>query len=287
MIPRLGLVLLLIVGLVACGDSDPAPSGSPEIEPISSTGEAGPPETFEECHADALAKASALSDHAALKPIASALAGSLTDLNPAETGLAGLTASKAPLPLPEAQAIAARAAARADSLEISAKDLAAAATDLEGDGAEAARAASESLRQLAVSLRRDHDAFVAAKVRVANAENLVASDVKMRGGSGAGGKFDTGRLYLGDPSWCEKPAQVDVNAIYQHISEYREIKEKRLKKDGPRYYFLLIEAGKRFRKALAAVARKQGFDVVGGLGAIEFPDREIPDITEEVIAALR
>jgi hypothetical protein len=134
-------------------------------------------------------------------------------------------------------------------------------------------------------LGRSREEFEAAKVHEADPAKLRESEVTMRGGA-ARGRFDEARIYHGDPSYCEKAAVVDVNAVYRKIPEYREIKEKSIEKDGPRYYFLLLEAGKKFRHALRRVASREGYDVIGGLGAISFPDREVPEVTDAVIDEL-
>ena len=141
---------------------------------------------------------------------------------------------------------------------------------------------------IAETLLPEYDQEIATTRKFLERVPVGGPEVAMRGGEGglAGAAFDEARIYLGETAAFRKPAEVDLEEVYDRIPEYRTIVREKPDPDGARYYFLLMAAGKRFRTALQAVSDRNGYDLVGGLGAIRLPDREVPRITDLVIESL-
>jgi hypothetical protein len=99
-------------------------------------------------------------------------------------------------------------------------------------------------------------------------------------------RIDEGDIYLGDVQDFQKPAVVDVDAVYAKIPEYRQILEHNLDSTSPRYLFLLRAASEKFRAALDRCSRSRGYDLIGGLGSIEIDGTTVPDITPDVLKSL-
>jgi len=99
-------------------------------------------------------------------------------------------------------------------------------------------------------------------------------------------EFDEKRIYLGDPATFKKPGVANLDRVYAAIPEYREVRRKKLTVKHPRYLFLMRAASNRFLASLEAVLKKDGYDLIGGLGAIVIPEKVVPDITERVLSRL-
>ncbi|MHC4473658.1 MAG: hypothetical protein ACYS99_22190 [Planctomycetota bacterium] len=97
---------------------------------------------------------------------------------------------------------------------------------------------------------------------------------------------DEAEIYLGDPRKFEKPAVVDVDAVFGRIPEYQEIVRKDMDPSNPRYLFLLRSATKKFLAGLEAAAERRGYDLIGGLGSIRLPEKKVPEITALVVSLL-
>lgn len=96
---------------------------------------------------------------------------------------------------------------------------------------------------------------------------------------------DAADVYLGDARKWDKPAEVDADQVYAKIDEYKEIVEKGLKADDPKYEILMSKASKRFTCAVKKAAKDGGYDLVARLGSVKGVD-SVPDITSDVIAKL-
>lgn len=92
-------------------------------------------------------------------------------------------------------------------------------------------------------------------------------------------------VYLGDARKWDKPAEVDADKVYAKIDEYKEIVEKGLKADDPKYEILMSKASKRFTCAVKKAAKDGGYDLVARIGSVKGVDA-VPDITSDVIAKL-
>ena len=98
--------------------------------------------------------------------------------------------------------------------------------------------------------------------------------------------IDEADIYYGDPSDFTKPAVVDVDRVYMSIPEYKEIIDRDMDDSKPRYLMLMRTASKKFRTALKKAAKAKGYDLIGGLGAIEIEGKTVPEITDLVISKL-
>lgn len=92
-------------------------------------------------------------------------------------------------------------------------------------------------------------------------------------------------VYVGDARKWDKPAEVDADKVYAKIDEYKEIVEKGLKPDDPKYEILMSKASKRFTCAVKKAAKDGGYDLVARIGAVKGVD-SVPDITSDAIAKL-
>ena len=55
----------------------------------------------------------------------------------------------------------------------------------------------------------------------------------------------------------------------------------------PEYWILLEKANTIFYDGVAAVAGREGYDLVGEIGAIRIKGKKIPDITKKVIEEVK
>ena len=100
---------------------------------------------------------------------------------------------------------------------------------------------------------------------------------------------DPSLVYLGNPRLFKKPCGVSADRVYRAIPEYQEILEKNLTDKDVRYHFLMKQASDKFVRAVRALARDLGYDLVAGTGAV-VPDAAgtpaVPDGTDGAIARL-
>lgn len=96
---------------------------------------------------------------------------------------------------------------------------------------------------------------------------------------------DPADVYVGDARKWDKPAEVDADAVYAKIDEYKEIVEKGLKADDPKYEILLAKASKRFSCAVKKAAKDGGYDLVAKIGSVKGVE-SVPNITDDAIAKL-
>jgi hypothetical protein len=96
---------------------------------------------------------------------------------------------------------------------------------------------------------------------------------------------DKDGVYCGDPRDWKRPAQVDADAVYAQIEEYRQICSDGLRKGDPAYCVLMSKATKKFKAACQAAAKEGGYDLVAKRGCIQGAE-SVPTITESVIGKL-
>ncbi len=92
-------------------------------------------------------------------------------------------------------------------------------------------------------------------------------------------------VYYGDAAHWKKPAEVDADAVYAEIPEYKQILAEGLGPDDAKYQLLMNKASRRFVAAVKKAARAGKYDLVARKGAVENVD-DVPDITDAVIQKL-
>ena len=103
---------------------------------------------------------------------------------------------------------------------------------------------------------------------------------------------DPGQVYYGNARLFRSPCTISLDRVYRHIREYREILERGLRDDDPKYHLLMKKASQRFSEAVKQMARDLQHDLVAETGGVrkarpDDPDiAAIPDRTDEVIANL-
>ncbi|MCE9582282.1 MAG: hypothetical protein K8T20_07300 [Planctomycetes bacterium] len=98
---------------------------------------------------------------------------------------------------------------------------------------------------------------------------------------------DATKIYYGDPEG-EKPATVKAADCFDAIPEWQEIERRKLTQSDADYWILLRAANARFRKAVEAVARAKGYDLVAEQGTVKAaPDKTPPDATKAVMDQIK
>ncbi len=92
-------------------------------------------------------------------------------------------------------------------------------------------------------------------------------------------------VYYGDAKKWDKPAEVDPDAVYAQIEEYKQILAEGLKPSDPKYSILMSKASRKFCSAVKKTAKDGGYDLVARLGSVKGVD-SVPNITSDVIGAL-
>lgn len=75
-----------------------------------------------------------------------------------------------------------------------------------------------------------------------------------RGDGKAKTEIDESEIYYGNASSFSAPAMVDLDAVYAQIPEYREILDRNLDENSPRYHYLMRAASDKFVAAVASAA---------------------------------
>ncbi|MEM8885324.1 MAG: hypothetical protein AAGD14_14745 [Planctomycetota bacterium] len=97
---------------------------------------------------------------------------------------------------------------------------------------------------------------------------------------------DRAQLYYGKKKHPKTPAVCVADSVWAEIPEYKKILEEELDADDPRYHLLLKRATKRFQRALKKLAGRDGYDVIGEVGAIKAvgkKKKKIPTVTQGLI----
>ncbi len=96
---------------------------------------------------------------------------------------------------------------------------------------------------------------------------------------------DASAVYFGNAANFHHPAEVDTNAVWAEISEYKKIVKDKLEPGTARYELLIEKASRRFSDAVRKAARAGKYDLVARSGSVKkAPD--VPDITRDVIDLL-
>jgi len=97
---------------------------------------------------------------------------------------------------------------------------------------------------------------------------------------------DAEAVYYGKGKHPKAPGVLSAGDVWAEIPEYRRIIDEELTDDDPEYHLLLRKATERFNQALRKVAKREGHDMLGEVGAIvatgEEP-KEIPDVTQDLV----
>lgn len=98
---------------------------------------------------------------------------------------------------------------------------------------------------------------------------------------------DGARVYYGDAKSFKCPAEVDANAVFSHIKEFREIRDRKLTSKDPEYWLLIEKANRRFYRAVKKAARAGAWDLVAEKGGFNVPEgTSVTDGTQAVIDAV-
>lgn len=84
----------------------------------------------------------------------------------------------------------------------------------------------------------------------------------------------------------KKPAVLTTSTIFNSISEWKEIKKKKLTEKDAEYHLLLKKANEKFDCALTTVRKSGSYDIIAEVGAISCKNCTASDITQNVVAAL-
>ena len=95
---------------------------------------------------------------------------------------------------------------------------------------------------------------------------------------------DPDGIYFGSGKHPKSPGVMSADEVWAEIPEYRRIIDEDLTEDDPVYHLLMKRATERFQKALKRLAKRDGYDMLGEVGAIEAKgDAEIPEVTRDMI----
>ena len=96
---------------------------------------------------------------------------------------------------------------------------------------------------------------------------------------------DAASVFFGDPAKWEKPAEVDPDAVYAKIDEYKQITDEGLQPGDPKYEILMTKASRKFRHAIRKTAKDGGYDLIAKTGSVKGAGT-VPVITQDVIGNL-
>ncbi len=101
-------------------------------------------------------------------------------------------------------------------------------------------------------------------------------------------EFDPTKVFFGDPSSFENPAEVDLDQVIMATDEYREIKKKRIKKGTGKYWELMCKATDRAIRAVLGIGSDGNFDLICAAGYLSAcdPPIEAEDATDLAISKL-
>ena len=99
---------------------------------------------------------------------------------------------------------------------------------------------------------------------------------------------DEQKIFWGNPSSFSKPAAVDFKAAVMATDEFKNIRKEKVQPGTGRYWILISQASERAIRAISAVGKEEGFDLVVAKGYLESVNIQVnpPDITESVLKKL-
>lgn len=101
-------------------------------------------------------------------------------------------------------------------------------------------------------------------------------------------KLDGQKIYWGNATSFDKPAEVNYEAVVKATPEYGELKKKKVERGTAKYYNLLSQASDHAVHLIVEVIRETDYDLVaakGYLGSLETPI-QAEDLTDAVLQRL-
>lgn len=101
-------------------------------------------------------------------------------------------------------------------------------------------------------------------------------------------ELDEKKIYCGDASDFENPAEVDYLSIVKATSEYKKLKKDKIESGSAQYFILMSEAGERAVEMIEEVAEEEEYDLVAAKGYLAKLKKPISakDISKEVLEHL-
>ncbi len=101
--------------------------------------------------------------------------------------------------------------------------------------------------------------------------------------------LDAKKIYWGEASGFNKPAEVKYQDVITATPEYIQIKKKKIQRGTGKYWILMSQSSDRAVRAIAAVATDGNKDLVASAGYLGTLKTPIPssDITKTVIDAVK
>lgn len=102
-------------------------------------------------------------------------------------------------------------------------------------------------------------------------------------------KVDEQKIFWGSPGQFSKPAEVDYKAAVMETEEFKSIKKNKIEPGTAKYWLLISQASERVVKAIAAVAKDSGHDLVVAKGYLAGIGMEVPveDLTEKILERIK
>ncbi len=102
-------------------------------------------------------------------------------------------------------------------------------------------------------------------------------------------KVDEQKVFWGSPAQFSKPAEVDYKAAVMETDEFKSIKKNKIEPGTAKYWLLISQASERVVKAIAAVAKDTGHDLVVAKGYLAEIGMEVPveDLTGKVLERIK
>ena len=122
-------------------------------------------------------------------------------------------------------------------------------------------------------------ASICGQVAAAGAVPAVAGETEQKK------SVETEAVFFGDARNWSKPAEVDQDAVFAEISEYKEIIDGKIEPSDPKYGVLMTKARKRFLQAVRTVAKDASYDLIAKVGSVKGVEG-VPVVTQDVIAKL-
>lgn len=102
-------------------------------------------------------------------------------------------------------------------------------------------------------------------------------------------KVDEQKIFWGSPGQFAKPAEVDYKAAVMETDEFKSIRKNKIESGTAKYWLLISQASERVVKAIAAVAKDTGHDLVVAKGYLAGIGMEVPaeDLTEKILERIK
>jgi hypothetical protein len=97
---------------------------------------------------------------------------------------------------------------------------------------------------------------------------------------------DRSKVYHGLSDAFASPAVIESSKVMETLPAIRTLQDDNVKKNSAKWYVLMNEANQQFQKAVKAVAKDGGYDLVAEVGAVS-GSRAISNVTDAVITAAK